>query len=85
MVHCEGELDALALISHGIPAITSTCGVSTWPDSLSERFEAKRATILLGHDVAGEKSREKRATSLSRCRAVVKVAPGRRTGRRVGM
>ena len=74
LVLCEGELDALALISHSIPAITATCGVSTWPNSLSERFKAKQVTILLDHDEAGEKGTQRRAEGLSSCGAVVKVA-----------
>jgi len=74
LVLTEGELDALALNSHSIPAITATCGASTWPDSLSEPFRGKRVTVLMDHDVAGQRGAEKRAESLSRHGAEVLVA-----------
>ena len=66
LILCEGELDALALISHGIPAITATCGVSTWSDRLSESFSGKRVKILMDNDEPGYSGALKRAESLSR-------------------
>ena len=74
LVLCEGELDALALISHGIPAITATCGASTWPHSLSSAFKEKTVTLLMDHDRAGETGTQKRAESLTAVGAKVKVA-----------
>jgi DNA primase len=43
----EGELDALALISQGIPAITITAGASVWLDELSQDFAGKHVTVLM--------------------------------------
>ena len=74
LVLCEGELDALASIDHGIPAITTTCGVGTWPDTLSEQFKGNRVTILMDHDQAGREGAQKRAQSLAGCGVPVKVA-----------
>ena len=64
LVVVEGELDALALISHGIPAITVTAGASTWPDELSRYFAGKHVTILMDCDNAGRLGGLKRAASL---------------------
>ena len=73
LVLCEGELDALALVSHGVAAITVTGGVSTWPNELSELFYGKVVTILLDNDDAGRAGTEKRAESLTRNNATAKV------------
>jgi len=75
LVLCEGELDALALIAHGVSAITTTCGVSTWPDSLSEAFAGKTVTVCMDHDAPGEKGAQKRAESLCRYDVKVRLAP----------
>ncbi|MFT7692260.1 MAG: 5S rRNA maturation endonuclease (ribonuclease M5) [Candidatus Latescibacterota bacterium] len=74
LILCEGELDALAMSSHGISAITATCGASTWPDSLSPAFSGKEVTILMDHDDAGRRGAEKRALNLLRYGVQVKVA-----------
>ncbi len=74
LVLCEGELDALALISAGIPAITATCGVTTWPDSLSEKFNKKTVIILTDNDDAGRQGAQLRANSLTAAGAQVKIA-----------
>ena len=74
LILCEGELDALALISHGIAAITATCGASTWPDALSGAFAGKSVTILLDNDEAGQKGALKRAESLSAHGVKVRIA-----------
>ena len=74
LILCEGELDALALISHDIAAITATCGASTWPDALSGAFAGKSVTILLDNDDAGQQGAEKRAESLSAHGVKVRIA-----------
>ena len=74
VVLCEGELDALALVSHAIPAVTATCGATTWLPSLSDAFEEKTVTVLMDHDRAGETGAQKRAESLCEAGAKVKVA-----------
>ncbi len=74
LVVVEGELDALALISHGVPAITVTAGATTWPDDLSRHFEGKNITISMDNDGAGCSGAEGRAESLSKYAAKVCIA-----------
>ena len=74
LVLTSGELDALALISNGIPAITVTCGESTWPDELSRHFEGKTVTIPPDNDEAGYKCAQRRAESLHRVGVKVRIA-----------
>ena len=74
VVLCAGELDALAAISHGAPAITATCGEGHWPDHLSESFRGREVVILLDADTTGMKGTELRAKSLAEHGASVKVA-----------
>jgi hypothetical protein len=74
LILVEGELDALALISHDFPAITATTGASTWPDPLSASFKGKRVAILMDADAAGSKGAQKRACSLYKAGAEVLVA-----------
>ena len=81
----EGELDALACISHGIPAITATTGALTWPDHLSVPFKEKDVVILPDADPAGRKGAQKRAQSLRKAGARCALSPGRRSNRRAGM
>ena len=79
----EGELDALALISNGIPALTLTAGVTTWPAQLSDGFHGKDVTIICDNDEPGLKGAKLRARALSATGAVVLVAvwpEGRTTG-----
>ena len=74
LVLCEGELDAMALISCDLPAVTATCSADTWTDTLSAPFRGKAVTVLMDHDEAGEKGASKRAESLVQHGATVKVA-----------
>jgi len=66
VVLCEGELDALALISNGIPCITNTCGANAWTSSFSERIAQLKipVVILMDNDPAGESGAVERARSL---------------------
>jgi hypothetical protein len=54
---CEGEGDRLALLSQGIPAITSTHGAMTfkqeWVDKISTKY--KKIYICFDNDEAGQK------------------------------
>ncbi len=70
----EGEFDALALISHGTPALTVTAGVTTWPPRLSDGFHGKDVTIITDNDDPGRKGAKLRARALSTAGAVVRVA-----------
>ena len=64
VVLCEGELDALALISCGIPAITLTSGAATWPQSASTALQGHRVYILRDNDAAGIEGAKKRRQEL---------------------
>lgn len=66
LVLCEGELDTLALISNGIPAITNTCGAGTWNDEFSKQLSTLNIPIivLMDNDSAGESGASKRIESL---------------------
>ena len=83
LVFCEGEMDALAAISHGIPAITLTAGVSTAPTrTQAQLFGGKRVVVLMDHDDAGTIGANHRAAALASY-ADVLVAhwpPGRSEG-----
>lgn len=60
VVLCEGELDALALHSLGITAVTSTTGVSTFKEEwLSLLPKNIQCTICFDSDEAGKKGSEK--------------------------
>ena len=76
----EGELDALAAISHGIPAITVTAGASTWPEYASEALSGKTLTIAMDHDETGCEGARKRAESLLQygCRVSIATWPENR-------
>jgi DNA primase len=57
---CEGELDRLALLSQGIPAVTSTGGASTFREEWCDYFhQLKRIRIALDKDEVGCKATEK--------------------------
>ena len=73
----EGELDTLAAISHGMPAITVTAGASTWPEYASEALSGKTLTIAMDNDEAGRDGARKRAESLIRhgCKVLIATWP----------
>ena len=67
LVLVAGELDALAMISHGIPSITATAGESTWPDALSRQITSSSVTnviVVPDNDEAGRKGALLRVASL---------------------
>lgn len=53
LVLCEGEYDVMALISHGIDAITGTAGCSTWRPEWGWALSGKHVTILYDNDEPG--------------------------------
>jgi len=55
LIFTEGELDALCCISHGIPAITRTCGAITWKPEFTDHFRHKTIYIIQDCDPAGQK------------------------------
>lgn len=65
LVLCEGELDALALISNGINAVTITAGATTsLSESQLEMFRGKKISILMDNDEAGRTGSVKRFEQL---------------------
>ena len=52
VIICEGELDALALISQGYHAVTSTAGAASWPSRFNSSFK-KKTRILMDNDRPG--------------------------------
>lgn len=55
IVLCEGELDALALNSHSIPAVTGTVGCGTFKKEWVSLFKDKRVRIIYDFDEPGYK------------------------------
>lgn len=53
IVICEGELDALALLSCGINACTSTGGSMSFQEEWAPLFDGKNVTIMYDNDDAG--------------------------------
>jgi DNA primase len=53
IVICEGEWDALFLMSLGIPAVTGTCGAKSWPHQYTEMFRGLRVIIAYDNDHDG--------------------------------
>jgi DNA primase len=75
LVFTEGELDALALIAHGIPAITLTAGADTSPDrTTSQRFRGKLVTFAPDNDEAGSRGALKRAHALAEFAREIRIA-----------
>ncbi|MDE2104797.1 MAG: toprim domain-containing protein [Patescibacteria group bacterium] len=56
VVLTEGEFDALALISRGIPAMTSTGGCRTFKDEWLPQFSDKEVFICFDTDAAGREA-----------------------------
>jgi DNA primase len=60
IIICEGELDRLALISQGIPAITSTHGAMTFKDDWVKMLaNVNKIYICYDKDEAGKKGSER--------------------------
>lgn len=55
VVVTEGELDALVLWSHNIPAVSSTGGAASWQDEWSELLANYRVYLCFDSDEAGAK------------------------------
>lgn len=66
IVITEGELDALAVISQGYAAVSSTGGANTWNDGWSELIKNNYDTVYvaLDNDEAGKKGTKKVVESL---------------------
>ena len=67
LVFCEGELDALCLISNGIPAFTLTSGATTGLTAeQAALLKGKRITLCMDNDEAGRQGGIKRSIALKR-------------------
>jgi hypothetical protein len=55
IIICEGELDALASIQNGFPAITRTGSAREWKDGWNRYFEGKAVYVCHDRDEAGER------------------------------
>ena len=74
LVFCEGELDALALISCGIPAVTLTAGASTKPNkAILGDLAGKTIHLAMDNDEAGRAGALGRAVLLSSTAKEVKI------------
>ena len=69
----EGELDALCCISQGLPAITRTCGATTWKSEFNQYFKNKTVYICQDCDQAGREGAEKIAQELVKIVEEVKI------------
>ena len=69
VVITEGELDALAVISQGYPAVSGTNGAMTWQNNWSQLLkDYSKVYIALDNDEAGQKGARKIAESLWKVR-----------------
>ena len=73
LILCEGEMDALALLSQGIPAMTGTGGAGVWREEWSARFKGKVVTVVYDADQAGRRGAEIVADSLWHSEALAKI------------
>lgn len=72
---CGGEIKAIVaaaqLNSHGIGAISATCGEANWTTALSAHFAGKKIYVCFDVDDAGRLAAEQRCAHLSRIAAWV--------------
>ncbi len=64
IIICEGELDRLALLSKGIPAITGTHGARTFKEEWTEKIKGMKIYICFDNDETGKKGAESAAKLL---------------------
>lgn len=74
VVIAEGEFDTLVLLSHGIPAVTSTSGADSWTRKLNAPFKGKKVTICYDADDAGKTGAKKTAKLLAPIAASIAIA-----------
>ncbi len=82
LVLCEGEPDALALLSCGVAAVAIP-GVGTWHRAQPERLVGRRVTVALDCDPAGRAAAamvHERLQEHGVCSRLVDLAPGREDG-----
>lgn len=64
VVVCEGEWDALVLLSNGIRAVTGTHGASTWDPRWSEQFDGLNVFVCYDNDREGRVGGKKAAKTI---------------------
>lgn len=86
IVICEGEWDCLLLNQHGIPAVTSTHGASTWLEEWNPWFVGRHVAYV--YDVGADHHATAHATGLAATRRhaqAARAAPRRQRRRRGGV
>lgn len=73
LIFSEGELDALCCISHGLPAITRTCGATTWKPEFNKYFRYKTVYIIQDCDKPGREGALKIAQELVKIAKEIRV------------
>jgi len=73
IVFCEGEIDALSTIYHGLPAITVTNGTSGWKHEFAQQFRGLDVLIVADCDEEGRNYANKVAASLTGVANMVRV------------
>lgn len=73
LVLCEGELDTLTCIQHGIPALTVTAGAGNWNSAWNGLFKGKKIWIVYDRDKAGKDGAVKVANHLRRHAKTVRI------------
>mgnify|MGYP002784254696 CR=1 FL=1 len=74
LVLCEGESDALCLISQGIDAVTATAGAGTFKREWAALFTGKNVIILYDNDAAGSKGAQNAVQYLSKTAQTLAIA-----------
>ena len=69
----EGELDALAGLSHGLPAVSGTTGAGTWNPLWTPAFAGRRVVISYDCDDAGRTGAKAVAAKLAAVAKSVRV------------
>lgn len=82
VVLLEGEMDTLLALQCGLPAATVTGGAITWKDEWSAQFNGHDVVIVPDNDSAGKLGASKKASSLRRAGASVRIVelPVKRVG-----
>jgi twinkle protein len=71
VVICEGELDRLCLESHGIAAVTSTCGAGVFKQEWCKAFqEIADVYVCFDNDTAGQKGIRRVAKLIPRVKVI---------------
>lgn len=70
---CEGEPDVLCALSHGINAVTQTCGAQTWAEKFNRHFRGRDVIVAYDADLPGQKGAEKAANALAKVARSVRL------------